>query len=231
MVADALEEHLVGHAVVQVLARVDLVADVHAGAVERVEDRAPTFRQLVERLFDQAGRARRPRVEIGPGQRAGERRVRRQAQIRRRLGRVQHLLHGPLLARRRIAAHLGRGEAVEAGVVGRVHGHELALQVGRQLGDLQPVLRQRALHFVAIGLALGGVLQVEQAGRPSSASGCPCSLGRRPSFAIESSVSNGAVSPANCGQENGGPLDGLHVLSPVEYPHRRTGGALPIRRR
>src|SRR5215467_13232419 len=42
VVADAIEKHLVGFAVVQVLARVDLVADVHTGTVECVEDRAPT---------------------------------------------------------------------------------------------------------------------------------------------------------------------------------------------
>ncbi len=69
---DALEEHLEGHAVVQVLAGMDLVADVDAGFVEGVEDRAPAPGQLVEGALDQAGRALRPGIEIGPGERAGE---------------------------------------------------------------------------------------------------------------------------------------------------------------
>ena len=60
MVADALEEHLEGGAVHQVLARVDLVAD-DALLLEGIEDRPPALRELVERGLDQPGGARRPR--------------------------------------------------------------------------------------------------------------------------------------------------------------------------
>src|SRR5258706_2856105 len=56
VVVDTLEEHLEGRAVEQVLARMQLEADVAAGGFERIEDRAPALRQLVERGFDQAGR-------------------------------------------------------------------------------------------------------------------------------------------------------------------------------
>jgi hypothetical protein len=69
VVVDAFEEHLEGHAVMQVLARVDLVAAIHTGVVERVEDRRPAFGQLVKCRFDQARRPLWPRVEIRPGQR------------------------------------------------------------------------------------------------------------------------------------------------------------------
>ena len=58
----------------------------------------------------------------------------RQAEVARRLGSQHHLLDRPLLARHRVAAHFGRCKAVEAGVVGRVHGDELALQVRAELG-------------------------------------------------------------------------------------------------
>ncbi len=75
MVADASQEHLERDAVVQVLAGVDLEAGIDAGAVEGVEQRPPALGQLVERGLDQTGGALRPRVEIGPRQRAGERRV------------------------------------------------------------------------------------------------------------------------------------------------------------
>jgi len=54
--ADALEEHLEGRAVMQVLAGVDLVADIDALGIEGVEDRAPALRQLVEGGLDQARR-------------------------------------------------------------------------------------------------------------------------------------------------------------------------------
>src|SRR5919106_1071996 len=57
MVADPLEEHPEGGAVHQVLARMDLKADVDAVLVERVEDRPPAPCKLGKRGVDQAGRA------------------------------------------------------------------------------------------------------------------------------------------------------------------------------
>ena len=69
----AVEEHLERRAVEQVLARMDFVAEIDAGILVGVEDRLPAFRELFERRFEQARRALRPREEIGPGQRAGER--------------------------------------------------------------------------------------------------------------------------------------------------------------
>ncbi len=66
MVRRAFKEHLERYAVVQILAGMDLVAEVAAGLVEGVEDRLPAPRQLVERGFDQAGRALRPRIDERP---------------------------------------------------------------------------------------------------------------------------------------------------------------------
>src|SRR5918996_861317 len=51
MVADPLEKHLEGRAVHQVLARMDLVADVDAMLVEHVQDRLPASCELVEGGF------------------------------------------------------------------------------------------------------------------------------------------------------------------------------------
>ncbi|MNL28787.1 hypothetical protein D3C87_1504470 [compost metagenome] len=76
MVLHAIEEHLVGDAIVQVFAGVNFVADVDARLVEGVEDRRPAAGQLVEGLFDQPSRALWPGVEIGPGQRARKGRMR-----------------------------------------------------------------------------------------------------------------------------------------------------------
>jgi hypothetical protein len=78
---DALEEHLVAHAVVQVFARVDFVAHVHACRVEGIEDRAPAAREFVEGFLDESRRARRPRVEVRPGQRTREGGVRREPRL------------------------------------------------------------------------------------------------------------------------------------------------------
>ena len=44
-----------------------------------------------------------------------------------------------------------------------MHGDQLALQMGRQLRDLEPVLGGDALDLVRVGLALGRSLEVEQA--------------------------------------------------------------------
>jgi hypothetical protein len=45
-------------------------------------------------------------------------------------------------------------------------GDQLALEVGRQFSHLQAALLQYPFDLVAIGLALGGLLQVEQAAVP-----------------------------------------------------------------
>ena len=50
-----------------------------------------------------------------------------------------HLVDRPLGARLRVAAHFRRREGVEAGVIGRIDRDELALQMGRELGDLDAV--------------------------------------------------------------------------------------------
>ena len=162
----ASEEALEGRAVVQVLAGVDLVADVHARLVEGVEDRAPAAAELVEGGLDQARRALRPRVEVRPGEGAGEGDVGIEAEPARGLRGEAHLGDGPLGPGLRVAANVGRGEAVEGFVEGRVDGHELALEMGRELGDGEAVPRQRAPHLVAVGVGCRGLLQIEQARVP-----------------------------------------------------------------
>ena len=167
VVAEALEEHLEGHAVDQVLAGMELVADVDAGLVEGVEDRLPAPRELVERGLDQARRPRRPGIEVGPGERAGEAHVAGQAEPLRRLGGEHHLRDRPLLASLGVAAHLRCGEGVERDVVSRVDRDQLALQVARELGQRDAGILERALDLVAVGIALGGLGEVEQPGVPA----------------------------------------------------------------
>src|SRR3546814_4961380 len=75
MIIDAGKEALEGHAVVEVLARMDFIGEIDALFVEGVEDRPPAFRELAERLLDQSRRALRPRIEIGPGERARKTRM------------------------------------------------------------------------------------------------------------------------------------------------------------
>jgi hypothetical protein len=67
MPAALVEEHLVGGAVEEVLAGMDLVADVDAVLLGDVEDRRPAPGQLLERGVDQPRRPLRPRIDEGPG--------------------------------------------------------------------------------------------------------------------------------------------------------------------
>ena len=160
VVVDRIQEPLEGGAVEQILARVQLVAGVDPRVVEGVEDRAPAAGELVEGLLDQAGRALRPGVHVGPGQGPGEGGHGGQAEVAAGLGGRAQLALGPFAPAGRVG-QLGRGEGGEQPVVGRVHRQELALQVGGEFGDLQPALGQPALDVVAVGLAVGGQLDVE----------------------------------------------------------------------
>src|SRR3546814_18565030 len=97
MMVDAREEAFEGHPVVQILAGMNLIGEVDPRFVESVEDRPPAFRELAERLLDQSRRALRPRIEIGPGERARKTRMGIKAQSPARLGGEVELLDRPFL--------------------------------------------------------------------------------------------------------------------------------------
>ncbi|MNN13841.1 hypothetical protein D3C81_1268870 [compost metagenome] len=164
MVVHHFEEALEGRAVVQVLARVDLEAQVHAAGVEGIQNGAPAATEFGERFFHQTWRTLRPGIEIRPGQCAGKRGMRRQSQSLAGLGGQQQLLHRPGLAGGRITTFVRRCESVEQAVVGGVDGDQLPLQVGGQFGDLQAMSGQHAGDVVAVRLAACSLGQIEQAG-------------------------------------------------------------------
>ena len=160
---ELVEEALERRAVEQVLARMELEADVDALLVVRVEDRPPALGEFVERGVDQAFGPRRPGIEERPGERAGE----------GDLGVRGRGCGWPCAASVTCStAHswrafglprtCGRGERVEPVVIDRIDRHELALQVGRELGDLDAVLLRDAAQLLAVGLAFGGLLEVDQ---------------------------------------------------------------------
>ena len=74
----------------------------------------------------------------------------RKPEIARCLGRHHELVDGiglPLLG---LAMERWRRKGVERLVIGRVHRHQLALEMGRELGDGEPMLPGNALDFLAI---------------------------------------------------------------------------------
>jgi hypothetical protein len=90
-----------------------------------------------------------------------------QAQVLRGLGGQHQLVDRPFRARLRIAAHLRGGEAVKRLVIGRMDRDQLALQMGRELGDLDAVLGGGRLHVVAVALGFGRFLEIEQPSVPA----------------------------------------------------------------
>ncbi|BBI53482.1 hypothetical protein HORIV_59030 [Vreelandella olivaria] len=88
-------------------------------------------------------------------------------EVLRGLGSQLELIHRPFLPCLGVTAYLGHRKAIEHLIVNRVHGHQLALQVGRELGEHQAVFSQGALDLVAIGAALGGAFQIDHACIPT----------------------------------------------------------------
>ena len=163
----SLEKHLEGFAVEDVFTRMHFEAAVLPVGFENIEDGFPALCELIERGLDETRRPLRPRIQIGPGKSPGERCNVLEPQVLAGFGDVFHLLHGPGLARLRVAVHFGGSEVVELQVVGRVHRHELPLQVSRQLRGLDAVFGHRAADLIAIRLALGGLLEIHDAGVPA----------------------------------------------------------------
>src|SRR5690606_8558729 len=162
MAADRVEEALERDTVVQVLARMDLEADVDARFVERVEDRPPTPRELREAFLDETGGPLRPRIHRVPQERPREGRVRLEPEMRARARRSLELTGRPLAPAARIVAHGRMRERREERRIGRMNGDELALQMRRELRDLDARFAEPSGDVVAVRLALGRALEIEE---------------------------------------------------------------------
>ena len=162
MAADAVEEHLITVAVMQILAGVDFIADIDAAGLGMIKDRLPAPGEFVERLFDQPGGALRPGVEIGPGQRAGKGGHRGQAKVFRHRQGLFHLIDGPIGPALGVATQGRGGEAVEHRVIGGMDRDKLALDMGGQLRHLDAILTRLPGPVLAIGLRPGGAVEVDE---------------------------------------------------------------------
>ena len=162
MVVDRGEEAFPGRAVMDVLAGMDLERAIDAHLFEHVEDRSPATGEFGERFLDQPGGTLRPRIHVRPSQCAREGGMRGQAEIGAGARGELDLLDRPKLALGGLAVNFGGREAVEQRVVCRMHRDQLPLQMRRQFGDFNGMFGEAAAKIVAIGLALGGELQVDQ---------------------------------------------------------------------
>ena len=66
------------------------------------------------------------------------------------------------LAARIYAVQMRGRKTVECQIIGRMNGNQLALKMGRKLRDFDTGIGANAFDFVAIGLAFGGLVEVEQ---------------------------------------------------------------------
>ena len=161
MVIDPLQETLEGHAVMQVFAGMDFVADIHALFVKNIQQRSPAPGQFIEGLIEKRLIMRRPRIKIRPRQRPGKGGMRLQPQTRRGHRRLAYFFYRPLLARLRVTAQRGGRKRVKGRIISRMNGHQLPLKMGGQLADRQALFRQDTAHLIAVGLARGGAFNVE----------------------------------------------------------------------
>src|SRR5690606_42008228 len=123
--------------------------------VERGGNRAAAAAEVGEAAVEEPRRTGRPRIHRGPQQRGRERRMRFEPEMRARTCGRAKLLSGPGRPPARIVAHGLVRERCEERRIRRMHGDELALKVGRQLGNLYPGLAQAAGDLVAVRLAFG----------------------------------------------------------------------------
>src|SRR6202140_5025562 len=150
MIVHAREKHFESGAVMEIFAGMDLKAEVPAPCVECVQDWFPARGQFVEGCFDQSRRALRPRIHVRPGECAGKRGVRAQAEIRGSFGGKLQLLDSPGLPRARVPFRGLRRESIKRNVIRRMHRDELPLEMGGKLRKRQSMTRQYPADLVAI---------------------------------------------------------------------------------
>ena len=145
----------------------DLAAEIDTVLVVEIEDRLPAPRLLGEAVLDEARRPLRIGIEDRPGERAGEGHMLGQPEAAGHLRRLAHLVRRSMAALLGIAAQLRRALAIEEGVIGRMHGDHLALEMGRELADRDADIGELALDLVAVSLALMGLVEIEEAPVPA----------------------------------------------------------------
>src|SRR5690606_9067644 len=106
------------------------VANIDASFVKGIEDRRPAACQLVKGFLDQTSRALGERIKERPGECAGEGRVFGQAEVLRGFCGPMQLLNSPFLTGFWVVVHGSWGKAIQHGVVDRVSGDKLTLQMG-----------------------------------------------------------------------------------------------------
>ncbi len=110
-----------------------------------------------------------------------------------------------------------------------MHGHELALEVRGELGDLDARLAADARDLVAVGLRLAPPSRGRRGARPRSGSGCPCSRGTAAHAGDRGKRVERGLVARELGQEDRRPLHRLHgvIKADTAPPYPRGPPRLP----
>src|SRR5690625_865063 len=122
---DRLQEFFEGDTVVQILTRMQLIADIHSRFIKRVENWQPPVSQFTEAALDQSCRALRPGVDRVPEKSSRKGAVFGQPQVLARPGGQLQRLHGPLRPGGRIVVQMFGGKSIKESVVSRMDSHQL----------------------------------------------------------------------------------------------------------
>ena len=119
--------------------------------------------------------------------------------------------------------HLGCRETIEHRIIGRMHRNQLTLQMGRQLGDLDPAVCQHAAQIIAVGLAGRGGLEIDERGLPAGNLYAPESKIGGPGGNVLQAIKRRFIAH-KLSQENRRAFDGSHSVLSLYWPVNRDSG-------
>lgn len=151
MPVDQRQEALEGGAVMQILSRMRLEAQIDIGGICGIEHRPPNAGEFGERPLEQLRRRRRIGIEIRPGKASGKHRELAHRQPFGKGDGAAQILFGASLAREAIAENLRRREAIGQLVIGGMDGEQLAHPLGGEFADDEAVVGQQLLDLPDIG--------------------------------------------------------------------------------
>ena len=193
----------------QVFPRMNFITEVYTLLVKTVENWQPALGQFPETGFHQPGGSLGPGIHGWPEQGPAERGMGTETQIPGGLGGIVQLLHRPLRSGLGIVPDFGRGKTVKLGIVGRVHSHQLSLQMGGEFSDLQSGFLDDPPYLIGISFAFSRLFEVQAPWIPGGYLYTGKSQALGPFTDRGQCIERGFL-PHELGQEDGRSFDCMH---------------------